>query len=77
VRDNGIGIRPRHADQVFGVFERLHTLKEYEGNGMGLAIVKKATVKLGGSVRFISKPGEGSTFLVTLPRNPKQKFSQK
>lgn len=68
VRDNGIGIRPRHADRIFGVFERLHTLEEYDGNGMGLAIVKKATVKLGGSVRLISKPTEGSTFFVTLPQ---------
>jgi light-regulated signal transduction histidine kinase (bacteriophytochrome) len=67
VHDNGIGIAPRYHEQIFRVFERLHTSKEYEGAGIGLAIVKKAASKLGGSVRVESKLGEGSTFFVTLP----------
>lgn len=67
VRDNGIGISPRFHDRIFKMFKRLHTHKEFEGTGIGLAIVKKAAIKLGGSVRIESEVGCGSTFLVTLP----------
>ncbi len=67
VRDNGIGISPRYHERVFKMFKRLHTHKEFEGTGIGLAIVRKAAVKLGGSVRIESEVGSGSTFLVTLP----------
>ena len=49
------------------MFKRLHTHKEFEGTGIGLAIVKKAAIKLGGSVRLESAAGCGSTFIVTLP----------
>jgi light-regulated signal transduction histidine kinase (bacteriophytochrome) len=55
------------------VFERLHIREEYEGTGIGLAIVKKATSKLHGSVRVESKTAEGSTFFVTLPRTQKER----
>ena len=67
VRDNGIGISPHYHDRIFKMFKRLHTHKEFEGTGIGLAIVKKAAIKLGGSVRIESEVGCGSTFLVTLP----------
>lgn len=67
VRDNGIGIASRYHDRIFKMFKRLHTHKEFEGTGIGLAIVKKAAVKLGGSVRIESEVGSGSAFLVTLP----------
>lgn len=67
VRDNGIGIDSRFHTQIFGMFKRLHGHKEYEGTGIGLAIVHKAVLKLNGSVRLESQLGHGSTFYVTLP----------
>ncbi|UCG80248.1 MAG: PAS domain S-box protein, partial [Desulfobacterales bacterium] len=72
VHDNGIGIEPRHHEQIFRVFQRLHTRKEYEGTGLGLAIVKKASSKLHATVRIESKVGEGSTFFVALPKTQKE-----
>lgn len=71
VRDNGIGIDPRYHDRIFKMFKRLHTHKEFAGTGIGLAIVKKATTKLGGAVRLESTVGEGSTFFITLPTGKK------
>ena len=67
VRDNGIGIPPYKEANIFRVFGKLHPTVEYEGSGMGLAIVKKAAGKLGGSIRFTSEVGKGSTFFVTIP----------
>jgi signal transduction histidine kinase len=67
VRDNGLGIEQRYHDQIFRVFERLHTRRQYEGTGIGLSIVKKAVTKLGGAIRVDSRPGRGSTFYVILP----------
>jgi PAS domain S-box-containing protein len=72
VRDNGIGIAPEYRKQVFRVFQRLHSAREFEGTGIGLAIVQKAVRRLGGEVRLASEPGEGSTFCVRLPREPKR-----
>ncbi|OGR30979.1 MAG: hypothetical protein A2X83_00395 [Desulfuromonadales bacterium GWD2_54_10] len=67
VRDNGIGIDPRYHDQVFQMLQRLHTQKEFEGTGIGLAIVRKSAQRLHGSVRLESMPGEGCTVFVLLP----------
>ncbi|HEY3308184.1 MAG TPA: ATP-binding protein [Desulfuromonadaceae bacterium] len=67
VRDNGIGIEARYHEQVFQMLQRLHTQQEYEGTGIGLAIVRKAAERLNGSVRLESLPEQGSTFYVSLP----------
>jgi PAS domain S-box-containing protein len=67
VRDNGVGIDPKYQEQVFRIFRRLHSTMEFEGTGIGLAIVQKAAFELGGSVRVESAPGEGSTFYVKIP----------
>jgi signal transduction histidine kinase len=67
VKDNGIGIDPKFFDRVFQVFQRLHTKTEYEGTGIGLAIVKKAVARLEGKVQLQSEPGKGSSFSITLP----------
>lgn len=68
VKDNGIGIAFKDQERIFNVFERLHHREEYKGTGVGLAIVKKASSKLGGTVRVESSPGSGSTFFVTIPK---------
>jgi signal transduction histidine kinase len=66
LRDNGIGI-PREAQQrIFGMFERSHP--EYEGTGIGLAIVQKAVQRMGGGVGVESEPGKGSSFWLDLQR---------
>jgi len=67
VSDNGIGFDEKYLDRIFNAFQRLHTRHEYEGTGMGLAIVRKIALYHGGDVTAKSKPGEGSTFIVTIP----------
>ena len=67
VADNGIGIMPQHLGKLFRVFERLHGVEEYPGTGIGLAIVKRGSERMGGRCGVESKEGEGSTFWVELP----------
>lgn len=68
VEDNGIGIANEHRDRIFRVFERLHNVDDYDGTGIGLAIVKKGVERMGGKVGVESLPGHGSRFWVDLPQ---------
>jgi PAS domain S-box-containing protein len=67
VKDNGIGIEPEGQRRLFAVFQRLATAHTYQGTGIGLAIVRKAAERMGGTVGVESTPGQGSTFWVELP----------
>src|SRR5436190_10870297 len=67
VADNGIGFDEKYAERIFTMFERLHGRGSYEGTGIGLAICRKIAERHGGEIAARSTPGQGSTFIVTLP----------
>jgi light-regulated signal transduction histidine kinase (bacteriophytochrome) len=67
VEDNGIGFDEKYASQIFNPFQRLHSRKNYEGTGIGLAICRKIVDRHGGKITVSSIPGKGSKFKILLP----------
>ncbi len=67
VQDNGIGFDEKYSDRIFAPFQRLHGRAAFPGTGMGLAICRRIVERHGGNIVVRSRPGEGTTFTVTLP----------
>lgn len=70
IADNGVGFDMAYAGKLFGTFQRLHDAREFEGVGIGLAIVHRIIVKHGGTIRAEAAPGKGAKFFITMPFQP-------
>jgi light-regulated signal transduction histidine kinase (bacteriophytochrome) len=69
IADNGIGFDPRHAETIFGIFNRLHRKEEYPGTGLGLALCERVLHLHGGTITAEGRPGEGAIFTAKFPQN--------
>ena len=73
IQDNGIGFDQKYAEEIFGMFKRLHHNSEFQGTGIGLALCKKIVEQHKGYISARGKVNEGSTFIISLPVQPEQK----